>query len=270
MMHFRTDFAMIIHMAQDISPIFTYLRFVLDELQISATELASRAGISASTITRFLNDPGYKFTPSTRTLQKIAKASGISFAPFMGAKDIVEAGLTPYTSAKLYDDTWSVADTDLGSTLVLGAAEPGVWKEPQIQRVEHSPPLLIVATGGESKPTDYFAVLMRGTSMDRVAQDGEYLLCMKRTASTWPLRSGEVVVIERQVKDLPLLEISARVLVKSDGKWHLKFATTDRRFEGSSLDIDDPAAPTGLKILGILQYVIRKPPDRDELIGFAR
>lgn len=45
--------------------------------QLSATQLALKAGVHQTTVTRFLNDPKFKHTPSLSTVGKIAAAVGI-------------------------------------------------------------------------------------------------------------------------------------------------------------------------------------------------
>lgn len=53
-----------------------WLRRLLAERGQSAHALAREAGIAASTLSRFLNDPAYSGTLSTTTLEKIARTTG--------------------------------------------------------------------------------------------------------------------------------------------------------------------------------------------------
>jgi transcriptional regulator with XRE-family HTH domain len=50
---------------------------MLDATGLDPTGLARKAGLSPSTITRFMNSP-VKYTISTKTLQKLAAAAGVS------------------------------------------------------------------------------------------------------------------------------------------------------------------------------------------------
>lgn len=67
-----------------------YVRFVLAEKDLKPGALAKNAGVSASTLTRALNDPNHKFKLALTTLEKISDYSGISLAPFLEAKDAAE------------------------------------------------------------------------------------------------------------------------------------------------------------------------------------
>lgn len=48
---------------------------LLDEFQISGSELARRSGVVPSTILRMLNDENHRFTPALKTLQKVSQAT---------------------------------------------------------------------------------------------------------------------------------------------------------------------------------------------------
>jgi transcriptional regulator with XRE-family HTH domain len=64
-----------------------YVRSVLKETRLTPHALATKAGISPSTLSRALNDPKHKFTLSLATIEKIAAASGINPGPFL-QKDV--------------------------------------------------------------------------------------------------------------------------------------------------------------------------------------
>lgn len=68
-----------------------YVRHVMDARGWNGAELAERAGVSASTINRPVNTPGYANQISTRTLEKIAAASGIDFMQFAPHRGFSEA-----------------------------------------------------------------------------------------------------------------------------------------------------------------------------------
>lgn len=59
-----------------------YVRQVLQKTALTASALARRSGFSSTTLTRALNSDDHKFTLSLATLDKIAAATGISYAGF--------------------------------------------------------------------------------------------------------------------------------------------------------------------------------------------
>lgn len=54
-----------------------WLRAVLQHLQCTPTELARRAGVAATTLTRFLNDEEFAFDLSRRTIELVSRAAGV-------------------------------------------------------------------------------------------------------------------------------------------------------------------------------------------------
>lgn len=57
-----------------------YVRDAMEVTGLDATNLARRAGLSPSNLTRFLNTPDGKYLLSTRTLSAIAAVSGLPIA----------------------------------------------------------------------------------------------------------------------------------------------------------------------------------------------
>lgn len=50
---------------------------------LTLTELAHKGGLAASTVTRFMNNPGVKHTLSMRTLRRLSAVSGVKLPPHL-------------------------------------------------------------------------------------------------------------------------------------------------------------------------------------------
>jgi phage repressor protein C with HTH and peptisase S24 domain len=61
-----------------------YVDGLVRETGLDLTNLARRAGVSSTTLTRFHNDPGYTNSLSARTLQKLSDATGIPLPASLG------------------------------------------------------------------------------------------------------------------------------------------------------------------------------------------
>ena len=61
-----------------------YVAALVRETGLDLTNLARRAGISSTTLTRFHNDPGYTNSLSARTLKKLSDASGVPLPASLG------------------------------------------------------------------------------------------------------------------------------------------------------------------------------------------
>lgn len=55
-----------------------WIHDILDEKDWTGTTLAHKAELAPSTVLRIINDPNHRFTPSLKTLHKIAHAAGMS------------------------------------------------------------------------------------------------------------------------------------------------------------------------------------------------
>jgi phage repressor protein C with HTH and peptisase S24 domain len=61
-----------------------YVDSLVRETGLDLTNLARRAGVSSTTLTRFHNDPGYTNSLSARTLKKLSDVTGIPLPPSLG------------------------------------------------------------------------------------------------------------------------------------------------------------------------------------------
>src|SRR5690606_4672479 len=89
-----------------------YVQKVCDELGITYSELARRAKMNPSTLTRFMNNPSYKHNLSATNLQKIERATRIK-APIPTA---MTTGPLP-------------VEAEVRTVPVVGVAAAGLWKD---------------------------------------------------------------------------------------------------------------------------------------------
>lgn len=254
LMHYHAD------MLSPEAAALAYVRFVLKQMDISPSALAQGAGISSTTLTRPLNKPGHKFAISTPTLNKIAQFSGISFAPFFDAPSteaINDAVL--FKPEIVFDPTKWPNEThdlqDMEFTLFAGEVAAGHWREVEASDFLRFGPLDLRLS--RTRPKDTFACMVRGTSINRVAQDGEILLCIKHEAAGD--RPGEVAIVERLSEDGRLVELTAkRALQRGDGSWILRYDSDDPRFQGE-LEVASLDDSTMVSIVGWVEYVVRQP-----------
>lgn len=236
----------------------SYIRHVLGMLEISASGLAKKSGVSASTITRFLNSPDHKFTVSSTTIAKIAESSGISPVPFL------DGGRNPSERAEFQtvEDNFA-ADA---VTLVEYEVNPGAWidiKRHTSSRLEMGfwiPPLRMNGV--------QFYALVKGRSIDAFAKDGEYLFCM-RAEPDWTfetMSTNDLAIIETSTDDRRLVEVSAmRVRIGLDGAY-LDYPSTDPRYDNTTVRVDgEHAGANRIRILGYAMAAVRtilKSPQR--------
>lgn len=243
-----------------------YVRFVLDELKLSASGLAKGAGLASTTITRALNDPDHKFELSMSTLKKIAAFSGISPTPFFEARDFAELTLNTLTLPDVYDSTWGPDaskpfDMD-GVIAIIGSASVGIYRKREAARIEDAAPLLLKI--GNITGDRLFALRMDDDSANKYVPKGFYVIC-HRLGDDNQANHGSLVAVERRAEGGHLVEISIwRLIVPETGAPYLRLDTNDKRLAetiplGTASDSDNP-----ILIFGTVLYVISNA--RDEVL----
>ena len=96
---------------------------------------------------------------------------------------------------------------------------------------------------------------VRGTSTDRFARPGDYLVVVDRAAAGLPVRSGDIVIVTRN-KD-GLREVTARRFHGSPPNCELRFESTDPIYSGSPILMRDPETTADITLGDIVVGVYR-------------
>jgi transcriptional regulator with XRE-family HTH domain len=249
-----------------------YVRHVMAELRLAPTALAAKAGLSSTTLTRALNDPNHKFTLSTKTLERIAAASGISPAPFLLATSSVEVASLPFRSDELSYGDDGPKTTELWPQDVIyvgGEIALGKWRElGPFEPVGDYEPLLL--NYPIYSPGDVFACVVLDESANKIAAKGEMLVCVRPKAAiaampqNWAVNNMPVVVERRSTKDFKV-ELTVRLLRFGRGDNRTLLAANKGKPLAPPLNYvsgDEPLNPDpGFRIVGFVQYVVRKVGD---------
>jgi transcriptional regulator with XRE-family HTH domain len=197
-----------------------YVRYVLQDKNLKPGALAREAGISASTLTRALNDPNHKFKLSMTTLEKIAEYSGINLAPFLEAKTTADLTLDSAHREDFYKPGHDAAGSGGGFkvTLIIGDVAAGRWIEPSPFNYFDYGALFLTSSNRE--PRDCFAYVVRDDSANMFADNRDILFCTKieeqkveeyHTKPNQHYGEGPVIV-ERRSKDAFKIELTARLI----------------------------------------------------------
>ncbi|MCA1375703.1 MULTISPECIES: helix-turn-helix transcriptional regulator [Bradyrhizobium] len=218
-----------------------YLRHVLETRQMKPGALAIKAGLSPSTLTRALNDPGHKFKLSMTTLEKIAEASGINPGPFLEAEDAAALTLNEVHRPDL--EPARAPENPFKWTLIVGEVQANVWKEPAGFPYMDVGPLHLTSVVRE--PKDCFAYIMRDESANMLAAPNDILFCTRIGANDlatvqreephrdmpnpWRNAIDGPVIVERRSKDAFKVEITLRYLRRQRGAhgWELLSARSE-------------------------------------------
>jgi transcriptional regulator with XRE-family HTH domain len=153
-----------------------WVQKICDDLGITYTELARRAGIDSATLTRFMNNISYKPNLSNTTVQKIAEA--------------VMRPEPEYPSLTVPKTVLTVR--------VLGTAAAGLWKDVSIiSDDQYTHEEIPVVESPKYAGYEQYALIVEGNSVNQRIQDGEYAICVAWNDLGLDPKDGQYVHVER-------------------------------------------------------------------------
>jgi hypothetical protein len=256
-----------------------YVRYVLAELDLKPGALARKSGISASTLTRALNDPNHKFKLSMTTLEKIAEFSGVNVAPFLQANDTAELTLADVHDPQILRPSGeNTSFSHFKVTMVIGAVAANQWFEPgPVNWMDYGP---LMITHSTRSPKDCFCFVVQDKSADMIADSGDFLFCtrpradvdefLKENPKSSSVGAGPVLV-ERRSKDAFKVEHTARLIrrrMDRSGGWELISAHRADHFPRSDetkkkkpliqrVLLDDYYGNDEIRVIGEVELVVR-------------
>lgn len=202
-----------------------YVNRVCAQMNWDYSTLARKSGLSASTITRFMNNVNVKHSLSARSLAKIASVTGVRLPDSLGgASDTTR--LNPQDGVQLAVER--VQPPGARDLPVLGQAmggEEDLFFETGVVQAYVERPWFLMGNGNA------YAVYVNGTSMEPAYRHGE--LCYVDPSR--PPRPGQDVVVQLQdgrgfVKTLQRRTASAIEVLQYNPERRLTFAAEEVQF----------------------------------------
>jgi SOS-response transcriptional repressor LexA len=221
----------------------------LQRLELTDRGASILAGLSASqirTMRRQYRD-GLQHGASIRTIAKLARALRTSpqwLLSGTGVEEPAEIGGLP--------DAYPEAGLRLA-----GAVGAGLWIEAAPDATERP---LVQVPPDPRYPVNYqFAFEVRGTSINRFARPGDFLVVVDREAAGLAARSGDIVIVTRSMRGLK--EVTARRLRGNPPNCELQYESTDPNYNGPALRLGSDQQVNGgdadIAIVGIAVAVYR-------------
>lgn len=176
---------------------------------LTQAQLAERMGTTDATIQRL--ETG-KRQLTQRWAEQISLVLGVDVAEVFGQfLPVVPAGLS-----------------------VEGEVQAGVWREIDVVDEPKHPPLPI-GPDGRYQGKAQFALLVQGTSMNKVFNPGAYIVCVPWSEIGRPPRENDIVVVERRRDGM--VETTVKRVAVINRKLMLMPESTDPRFQ-SPIELD--------------------------------
>lgn len=230
-----------------------YVQHVMARLHIAATALAAKAGISATTLTRPLNDPEHKFALSTSTLAKIAEATGISYSDYLrtaagSAPEIIRTARPP------------------SSAPVVATVEAGAWRE--VDELNQEDPEWVAVPADDKFPDATQRLYdVSGDSMNKLEPHpitpGSRIVAVDydEIAGRSPLRDGLVVVVQRTRNGGQEREISVKQVAWFDDRIEFQPRSSNPRHKPIVVEHDNwEDNGVEIAIVGLVRDIIHRLP----------
>lgn len=222
------------------------------ERNLTQAALAELAGTSQPQIRRLENGERQL---SSEWAKRLAPHLGVSAVQLMFPE---QEGETSDTSLQAEPDLHAIEPPQSETPLLIkGEVAAGLWLEADVFETERQE--VSNFYGGDRRFPKSFQYLLRirGESMNKIAQDGDFILCLDFMSAGIDIKSGDIVVVERTRDGGHTIERTAKRIAQHNGVVELRPESTDPRFQTAIIysDLDPEASEVSVKakILGVIK-----------------
>lgn len=223
-----------------------FIRMRLSAVGKSPREASIEATGNPEAIRNILR--GKSFNPRSDTLAKLAKVLGV--AP----EELMRAALPGSGAFEIAP----LSRTQDQGILVLGEVAAGVWREVPIDNGQEGVALPILPDPRHPAERQ-FGVVVRGESINKVAKDGDYLICLAPDDDVrHSIKDGDLVVLER-IRPDGLREVTVKRVRHAFDGWEFWSESTDPRYSGA-INLNEDLSQDGdgieVRIIGIVLWTV--------------
>ncbi|WP_150524001.1 helix-turn-helix domain-containing protein [Roseibium sediminis] len=140
--------------------------------------------------------------------------------------------------------------------LIQGEVAAGHWLEADL--FEGAEPEQSMIVGGDKRfPLPYqYLLRIKGESMNKIAQDGDLVLCVDYMQAGIDLKNNDIVIVERSRDGGLTIERTAKRAVRKNGSIELRPESTDPRFQEPVIYNDHDNDTTEVRVIAKVICVI--------------
>lgn len=220
------------------------VRRAMDALEMNALQTAKAAGLGDSFVRDILR--GKTRSPSADNLRKLADALKTTPEALMG-RDVGDSTVRP-VSAKVE------------GVPVLGRVAANTWytaddfdNQQQDEDVERIPSV-------SGYPVDWqFGMIVEGNCLNKVANDGDRLVCLDLIKSQIEITEGDLVIVERHRFNGQMRQRTAKRVKRTKSGFELWPESTDPAHQEPIRLNDDLPEGENIRVWAKVLWVLRKP-----------
>lgn len=220
----------------------------MERLGLKAAPLAKKAGLGESFVRDILR--GKTSFPRADNLAKLAAALETTPEQLMGSERAVRRG----------PDAEGFDPAALTRFPIRGEVAAGRWLEtPALLAIEEITDFVEGLAISPSLAQWTYGLRVRGTSLNKLAVDGDILVCLDAMSGV-EFANRDLVIVERVRDQGALREVTAKRLIRRDGRFHLMPESTDPMWQaeieiGEGVPQDDAETRFIAKVKHIIKPV---------------
>ncbi|MEJ8476429.1 LexA family transcriptional regulator [Roseibium algae] len=140
---------------------------------------------------------------------------------------------------------------------IHGEVAAGLWLESNLFEAETIETSTLIGCDSRFPSSAQYLLRIKGESLNKVAQDGDLILCVNYLDALIEIKIGDLAVVERSRDGGHTVERTAKRIVKHNGVVELHPVSTDPRFQNaitySDLDPEASEVMIKAKIIGVIK-----------------
>jgi hypothetical protein len=218
---------------------------------------ADAAGVHRSTVYSHLK--GERFPDDDETIEKYARTLGMSVGELLGYVEPPTQSATSYKNADEIRNgpaLLKVPSLIYKSLTVMATAAAGQWIEMSALGTAEVIKGVLPVLPGEELPEDAtYALITAGSSADRAAPAGSWLVCVDIAKAGIEIADGDLVVVHQTRPSLGLIKISVHGIRKAGNGWDLHYESTDPQWS-EVIHLDEMRQVDGDHVIEIVAKVV--------------
>lgn len=224
------------------------LRKIIDEYDLSVNGWARKAGVSEASVRNFLKGGEHgSDSLSDRTYSLLANAIDLTVAELQGEQDL------PIRTKKQ-----RAGEPVLPPTIeTRGAVAAGVWLDLDVPMDPAELEQFPVSVDTSYPLTAQYGLIVRGTSMNRVAAPGDLLHCLDFVVAGIEPDADDVVIVERRRLQEGQREVTAKRIKRDGDIVTLSPDSTDPRWKPIVLDTTEEPDGEEIRVVALVLAVYK-------------
>lgn len=224
--------------------LFDKLQDLKDRTGLSLRSIAREMGYAqASSIQRYFAPDYSESALPANFIEKLLLVLPGKGDPVITDEEVLALGST--TTAKIQRKAPPIRPST--GAPIVGEVAAGIWMEAALFETE-STELSTISHDVRFPPQSQFVVRVRGESLNKIAANGDLLLCVNYFAAGIEPMVNDLVLVERSRDSGSTIERTAKRLVRMNGSRELMPESTDPRFQETVVFREGDFEATEVKI----------------------